>query len=178
MFGHLAGERRVAVSLDHLWAGWRSAYVSSFEAAGTDPAECVFCAIGTSGEPDTARGVLWQSDLVMAVLNAYPYSPGHLLVMPLRHVSDLEELTSDEHSAMWAAVKDAAASLKRAYSPDGLNLGANIGRAAGAGIPAHLHVHVVPRWSGDTNFMTSVAGARVLPEPLETTWARLSAAWR
>jgi ATP adenylyltransferase len=114
---------------------------------------------------------------MVAMLNAYPYSSGHLLVMPRRHVRELEDLTGDEAMALWQAVHRSAAALKAAYQPEGLNLGVNLGRAAGAGIPAHLHVHVVPRWIGDTNFMTTAAGVRVLPEALAVTWQRVRAAW-
>ena len=102
---------------------------------------------------------------------------GHLLVMPYRHVGDLEDLAADEATELWGAVRTAAVALKAAYRPDGLNVGANLGRAAGAGVPGHLHLHVLPRWGGDSNFVTSVAEARVLPEALPTTYERLRAAW-
>jgi ATP adenylyltransferase len=139
--------------------------------------DCVFCAIVASSESDEERYVVWSSDTIVALLNAYPYASGHLLVMPRRHVRELEELTSAEASQLWQAVHDAAAAVKVAYRPEGLNLGVNLGRAAGAGIPAHLHVHVVPRWIGDTNFMTAAAEVRVLPEALPVTWKRIRSAW-
>jgi len=110
-------------------------------------------------------------------MNAYPYASGHLLVMPARHIGELEALTAEESAELWHATRCAAAAIDAAYDPDGINMGANLGRAAGAGIPAHLHLHVVPRWSGDTNFMTSVAGVRVMPEPLPSGWRRLTDAW-
>jgi len=177
------------VNLDHLWAGWRSSYVSSFDggdaavgpggskAASDAKDACIFCAIMRSTEPDDLRHVLWTGKFAAALLNAYPYNPGHVMVLPIRHVSDLEGLESDEVAELWRGVHDAVAAVKAAYRPEGLNLGVNLGRAAGAGIPAHLHVHVVPRWIGDTNFMTSVAGARVLPETLSDSWTKLRAAW-
>ena len=175
------------MTLDHLWAGWRSAYVSSYAAPddGTAPAPaapgdaagCVFCSILESDAPDAERHVVWTSGRVTALLNAYPYAPGHLLVMPDRHARALEDLDGEEAAELWRAVHAAAAAVTRAYAPDGLNLGVNLGRAAGAGIPAHLHVHVVPRWTGDTNFMTAVASARVLPEALGDSWAKLRVAW-
>jgi ATP adenylyltransferase len=115
--------------------------------------------------------------LAFAVLNAYPYTSGHLMVMPTRHVAELEELTFDESSAVWSGLTSAVLAVKRAYRPDGLNLGVNLGRVAGAGIPGHFHVHVLPRWSGDTNFMTAVADTRVIPESLPDTDAKLRAAW-
>jgi diadenosine tetraphosphate (Ap4A) HIT family hydrolase len=168
------------MALEQLWAGWRHEYIvaaTEAERSGDDGG-CVFCRILASGPPSADNGVIWRGDLAFAVLNAYPYASGHLLVLPVRHVSDLTELRDDESDALWSATRDAAAAVTAAYDPDGLNLGANLGRAAGAGIPRHLHLHVVPRWSGDTNFMTSVAGVRVMPESLATTWERLHAAWR
>ncbi|MHB8328860.1 MAG: HIT family protein [Acidimicrobiales bacterium] len=172
------------MSLEQLWAGWRHGYVTSVtdvERADVEPArtegECVFCRIAGSGAPAAGNGIVWRDDLVLAVLNAYPYASGHLLVMPGRHVSGLEELTAAESGALWGATQAAVAALSVAYGPDGLNVGANLGRAAGAGIPRHLHLHVLPRFTGDTNFMTSVAGVRVLPEPLPQSWERLHQAW-
>ena len=178
------------MSLDHLWAGWRSSYVSSFGAAG-DPAgssgeataedgaqaACVFCEIVRSGESDEVRHVLWTGTYTVVLLNAFPYSPGHVMVVPIRHVSELCDLEPEEAAELSGGVYGAVAAVKAAYRPEGMNLGANLGRAAGAGIPAHLHVHIVPRWIGDTNFMTSVAGVRVLPEALSDSWAKLRTAW-
>jgi len=178
------------VSLDHLWAGWRSSYLSSFDQGGAEggagagatggearPA-CVFCAIVASGEPDEARYVLWTGEFTVAILNAYPDCPGHVMVMPIRHVADLPELEPEEATELSGGVLGAEAAVRAAYRPDGMNIGLNLGRAGGAGIPAHLHVHIVPRWIGDTNFMTSVAGARVIPEALGDSWAKLRAVWK
>jgi ATP adenylyltransferase len=193
------------VSFDHLWAGWRASYIDSFgtatapppaEGAGSDGApatgadaalngsaaaegapRCVFCEIVAAEGSDEERMIVWSGEDVVAVLNAYPYASGHVMVMPRRHARELEDLTVDEASELWRAVHAGVAAQKAAYHPDGINLGLNLGRAAGAGIPAHLHVHIVPRWLGDTNFMTSVAGVRVLPEPLPVSWQRLHAAW-
>ena len=182
------------MSLDHLWAGWRSSYVSSFDdgtvpRTGAGPARPARPATGKarppassarswrSDEPDDVRHVLWTGKFTAALLNAYPYAPGHVMVLPIRHVRDLEELEPEEATELWQGVHDAVAAVKSAYEPEGLNLGVNLGRAAGAGIPAHLHVHIVPRWIGDTNFMTSIAYVRVLPETLSDSWARLRAAW-
>jgi ATP adenylyltransferase len=110
-------------------------------------------------------------------MNAYPYTSGHLMVAPLRHESTLAGLTRDEAVAVMSLVQDANVAVTAAYRPDGLNVGANIGRAAGAGVPGHVHVHVLPRWAGDTNFMTTVAEARVLPEPLDLSYEKLRAEW-
>jgi ATP adenylyltransferase len=167
------------VSLEQLWAGWRHEYVTAAgaaERAGTDEA-CVFCRIAASGEPSADNGVVWRGGLSLAVLNAYPYASGHLLVTPVRHVSTLAELTPAESGDLWETTRAAAAALGAAYDPDGLNIGANLGRAAGAGIPSHLHMHVLPRWVGDTNFMTAVAGVRVMPESLAVGWERLHTVW-
>ena len=167
------------MGLEQLWAGWRHEYVVSAtveERAGTGE-DCVFCRLAESGPPAADNGVVWRGELAFAVLNAYPYASGHLLVLPLRHVSELGELTAEESAALWQATESALAAVGAAYDPDGLNMGANLGRAAGAGIPRHVHLHVLPRWSGDTNFMTTVAATRVMPEPLAESWRRLHAAW-
>jgi diadenosine tetraphosphate (Ap4A) HIT family hydrolase len=170
----------VSAPLERLWAGWRSPYLDSPESrhdpAG-GPGECVFCRILASGEPDEATYVLWRGRFCVAILNAYPYTSGHLMVLPERHVSDLDALEPDEGAELWGGITAAVSAVKAAYAPGGLNVGANLGRAGGAGIPGHLHLHCLPRWSGDTNFMTSVAEARVLPEALPVTWSRLRAAW-
>jgi ATP adenylyltransferase len=166
----------VSVPIERLWAGWRGEYVGS--ATAQDPRDqCVFCRILASGEPDEATYTLWRGKHVVAILNAYPYTSGHLMVMPSRHVADLEALDAEEGAELWGALTAAVTAVKAAYTPDGLNVGANLGLAGGAGIPGHLHLHCLPRWNGDTNFMTSVAETRVLPEALPATWARLRATW-
>jgi ATP adenylyltransferase len=167
------------VPLEQLWAGWRHEYVTAATAAERTGAadECVFCRIAASGEPSSDNGVVWRGEQTLVVLNLYPYASGHLLVLPQRHLGDLSELTETESVELWGATRAALAALQRAYEPDGTNIGANLGRAAGAGIPQHLHLHALPRWSGDTNFMTTVAGIRVMPEPLTVVWEKLHAAW-
>ncbi len=178
----------MSVGLDRLWAGWRTSYIQ--EAAGAprgarsaDEDTCVFCRILASGLPDTETHVVWRhpGGRAVALLNAYPYGSGHLMVMPTRHTADLETLhdtPSDPEAAdIWTGVRDAVAAVKKAYSPEGVNVGANLGRASGAGVPGHLHLHVLPRWNGDTNFMTAIAETRVLPEPLSATDAKLREAW-
>jgi ATP adenylyltransferase len=165
--------------LDHLWAGWRGEYIEGVTGTTPAPDGCVFCAILASGQPDTETHVVWREPggQACALLNAYPYATGHLLVMPTRHVGELEDLDSAEASALWTGVTGAVAALKAAYGPDGINLGANLGRAAGAGVPGHLHLHALPRWNGDTNFMTAVADTRVLPEALSVTDGKLRSSW-
>jgi ATP adenylyltransferase len=162
------------MGLDHLWAGWRGEYLA---ATGDSSIECVFCRILASGEDDDATHIVWRGEKVFAILNAFPYTSGHLLVMPLRHVGDLDALDAAERTELWSAVTHAVGAVRRAYTPEGTNVGLNLGRAAGAGVPGHLHVHVVPRWLGDSNFMTSVAEARVLPESLVDTAAKIRKAW-
>ncbi len=184
------------MSLDHLWAGWRGEYVTSVgtgPASGAppvdedpeggaalrpdDPAHCVFCRLAASGPPSADNGVLWVGATTYAVLNAYPYASGHLMVVPTRHVGSLGGLTDEEGAELWSGLRRSVGALEAGLGPEGINLGANLGRAAGAGIPRHLHLHAVPRWLGDTNFMTTVAGTRVLPEALGVTWQRLHEAW-
>ena len=121
--------------------------------------------------------VVWRGEWSFVVLNAYPYWSGHVLVLLLRHVGTLGDLSEPEATEVWAATREAMRAIERAYEPDGLNMGANLGRAAGAGIPSHVHLHVLPRWSGDTNFMTAVSETRVLPETLQLSWKRLTDAW-
>ena len=159
--------------LERLWAGWRGEYVATATGATQDGEACVFCRILDSGEPDDRTHILWRDQRTFTILNAYPYTSGHLMVMPLRHVGELAELDDDESDELFRGVRRAAAAIEAAYRPEGMNIGLNLGKAGGAGVPGHLHVHVVPRWAGDTNFMTSVAETRVLPEALDATWKRL-----
>jgi ATP adenylyltransferase len=137
----------------------------------------VFCRLAASGPPSEENLVVWRGELTFVVLNAYPYASGHVLVLPLRHVDSLGALGEAESAELWSATLRAVATIETAYEPDGLNMGANLGRAAGAGLPSHVHLHVLPRWSGDTNFMTPVAETRVMPETLQLSWKRLTDAW-
>ena len=121
--------------------------------------------------------IVWRGELVFALLNAYPYTSGHLMVLPKRAVRQLDELDDDEYGELWHGVRLATRAVQTAYQPHGINVGANLGRGAGAGIPDHLHVHVLPRWDGDTNFMTAIADTRVVPESLGVTWERVREAW-
>jgi ATP adenylyltransferase len=171
------GEPEPARTMDRLWAGWRSGYVAAAGNGALVGEGSVFRHILDSGLPDEETHVVWRGEQTFVILNAFPYTCGHVLIMPYREVGELEELTPQEASEMWAAVHDAVAALKAAYRPQGVNVGLNLGEAAGAGVPSHLHVHVLPRWSADSNFMTAVAETRVLPESLGETWAKLRAAW-
>lgn len=163
--------------LDRLWAGWRNTYVAASgngELVGTGS---VFRRILESGMPDDEAYIVWRGDEVFAILNAYPYTSGHLLVMPYREVPELEDLTDAEATELWAGVRAAVVAVKVAYGAHGVNVGINLGEAAGAGVPSHLHVHVLPRWSADSNFMTAIAETRVLPEALTDTWRKVRDAW-
>jgi ATP adenylyltransferase len=161
------------LSLERLWAGWRSDYV---ERAAADQG-CVFCRILASDEPGETTYIVRRDPSCAVVLNAYPYTSGHLMVMPVRHVGDLEDLDDDEATGLWRELASSVRALKSAYSPDGLNVGANLGRSAGAGVPGHFHMHCVPRWNGDTNFMTTLAETRMLPESLPATYEKIRKAW-
>ncbi len=159
---------------ERLWNGWRSAYVS---AAPTPGDGSVFTAILRSGLSDEECNIVHRGKRVFAILNAFPYATGHTLVMPYREIADLEDLDADESDELWATVTDIVRAVKAAYQPGGVNVGINLGKPAGGSISQHLHVHVVPRWVGDGNFMTAIANTRTLPEALADTAARLRAAF-
>ena len=161
---------------ERLWNGWRAAYVGSAPAPDTG-AGSVFAAILQSGLSDEQCNIVHRGTRTFAILNAFPYATGHLLVMPYREIAHLEDLEPDEAAELWATVTDAVRAVKSAYHPGGVNVGINLGKPAGGSISEHLHVHVVPRWVGDGNFMTAVANTRTLPEALTDTAARLRAAW-
>jgi ATP adenylyltransferase len=154
-------------SLERLWSPWRLTYVS----ASGEPKGCVFCDAQVDG-PATPL-VLHRGTTCFVILNLYPYNNGHLMVVPNRHVASLALATPDELAEMMRLTQAAEIALTEAYHPQGINVGMNLGRPAGAGIADHMHIHVVPRWTGDTNFMSVVGNVRVLPEDLEQTGNRL-----
>ena len=166
------------MGIERMWAGWRSTYVreAAGEPAAGDAEGCVMCRLAAAPDDDEAF-VVARGAHAFVVLNAYPYASGHLMVVPDRHEGSLELLSPAESAEVMGLTQWATAALKRAYRPDGINVGMNLGTAAGAGVPGHLHVHVLPRWSADTNFMTAVAETRVIPESLDETLERLRAAW-
>jgi ATP adenylyltransferase len=171
--------------LDHLWATWRSAYVGQVvdtrtlptpeEAAGRSLFERILA--GADEEGDEVAGVVWRGATCFALINLYPYTAGHLMVLPRRAVANLEDLTPDEHAELWTAVRDAVVALKAAFRCDGVNVGVNLGEAAGGSQSDHLHVHCVPRWAGDANFIAVAAETRVLPVSLAEAAERIRAAW-
>jgi ATP adenylyltransferase len=158
--------------VDYLWTPWRYQYVT-----GTGgPQECVFCA-AERGADDHAALVVHRTESNFVILNRYPYTNGHVMIVPSRHVATLNDLPDATLAEMMLLARDAERHLRRLYRPDGVNLGLNIGQAAGAGIAGHVHMHALPRWFGDTNFMTVAGETRVLPETLEVTWERLRTAF-
>lgn len=165
------------MSLERIFAGWRNAYVSGVAQVDPIPEVCVFCALFDADATDRERLIVHRGSTCLVLLNLYPYASGHMLVMPARHVAALDELTGDERRELFDLVVSASDALQAAYRPDGMNVGANLGRAAGAGIPGHLHFHALPRWGGDTNFMTAIGEVRVIPEDLATSFDKLQEAW-
>jgi ATP adenylyltransferase len=163
--------------LEQMWNGWRSTYVSSIGSSPSTGEGSVFSRILRSGLPDEETHIVHRAATCFAILNAFPYGTGHLLVLPYREVAALEDLDDAETVELWATVTDAVRAVKAAYTPDGVNVGINLGRPAGGSVSEHLHVHVVPRWTGDANFMTAVANTRTLPEPLSDTGSKIRVAW-
>ena len=163
------------MGLERLWADWRSAYVSSADSE-RDRDGCVICNL-VAATDDADALVLERTAETITVMNLYPYGSGHLMVAPVQHAAAFDDLDDEVNVAIARAQLRALRAIRAAYHPDGVNVGANLGKAAGAGVPGHLHVHLLPRWNGDTNFMTSVAEVRVLPEALRTGYEKLKAAW-
>lgn len=151
--------------MDRLWTPWRYQYIAS---AGPKPA-CIFC--------ESPDHILHRGEHNFVMLNAYPYTSGHLMVAPYRHVATLEDAPEQTLMEMFRLTRDAEKHIRSVYKPEGLNIGMNIGACAGAGVAGHIHMHVLPRWTGDANFMSTVGETRVLPEDLETTFRRLSDAF-
>jgi len=151
-----------------LWAPWRTEYVTSTN----EDAECIFC-LGDERSQVEKKLILYVGDLSVVLMNKFPYNNGHLLVAPLRHVPSLNALSSEEKLDLIAMVEKSIGILKKVMSPGGFNVGLNLGKIAGAGVEDHIHFHVVPRWSGDTNYMTVFGEVRVIPEHLRATYQKL-----
>jgi ATP adenylyltransferase len=155
--------------MDYLWTPWRYQYVTKAAEAG----ECVFCAAAADTAHDRERLVVHRAARNLVMLNRFPYTSGHVMVVPYEHAARLEDLVDETLVELIRLAQLAEKYLRAVYHPDGLNLGFNIGQSAGAGIATHVHMHALPRWMGDTSFMTAVGETRVLPEDLETTWVKL-----
>lgn len=163
--------------LERLWNGWRADYVVHGQGAQKKSDKSVFTQILNSGMSDEQCYIVHRAEKVFALMNAFPYTSGHLLVVPYREVAELEDLTHDETSELWATVTDAVKVLKSVYKPEAMNVGINLGAAAGGSIAQHLHVHIVGRWGGDTNFMVATANTKILPEALDVSADRIRKAW-
>jgi ATP adenylyltransferase len=157
--------------MDYLWTPWRYAYVSTAEKASG----CVFCNAVEAGD-DAKALIVHRAKHCFVILNAYPYTPGHVMIVPYAHLDELRKLPADAATEMMALAQRMESVLRELYTPDGINLGMNIGKAAGAGIAGHIHMHVLPRWVADANFLSVVSETRVLPELLGETWKRMTAA--
>jgi ATP adenylyltransferase len=155
---------------ERLWTPWRMAYIR--QGRERDAGGCIFCDLPAAGD-DARHHILARGERTFVMLNAFPYNPGHLMVAPFRHVGAYEELTVEELAESAAFTGTAIRALKESSGADGFNLGMNLGEVAGAGIADHLHLHLVPRWGGDTNFMPMVGQTKVLPELLDETYERL-----
>jgi ATP adenylyltransferase len=159
--------------LERLWSPWRARYIASGVDAQAEG--CVFCRMAGDPEHDADNFVVHRAVHAFVVLNLYPYITGHMLVVPYLHTSELDSIAKEITDEMMDLTKRAQTALREVYSPAGFNVGMNLGAAAGAGIADHVHIHVLPRWGGDTNFMTTVGESRVIPEDLKTTHSKLAA---
>lgn len=159
--------------MDYLWTPWRFRYVTNSERTG----ECIFCK--KAAERDDAKNyILHRAARNFVLLNLFPYTTGHLMIAPYEHVALLEEANPETLTEMIQLARTAECRLREIYHPHGFNIGMNLGESAGAGVASHIHMHVLPRWTGDTSFMTTVSETRVLPEDLETTYRKLSQAFQ
>ena len=159
--------------MDYIWTPWRYGYVTT--AANTEnPDLCVFCELPKL--PDKDANIVYRGKHCFVILNNFPYTSGHVMVVPFAHLDQLQKLPEAAAGEMMTLSQRMEGVLRQLYSPHGINLGMNVGRAAGAGVAGHIHMHVVPRWSGDSSFMTVIGETRVLPEALEVTWERITGA--
>ena len=155
--------------MEHLWTPWRSTYMK----AKKDFGFCVFCHAGSANSDDEENLVVLRARFSFIILNRYPYTTGHLMIAPFQHAARLQEIAEETALEMMQLARRAEAVIQQAYNPDGLNIGLNLGEAAGAGIEQHLHLHALPRWKGDANFMTSIGETRIIPELLVDTYKKL-----
>jgi ATP adenylyltransferase len=159
--------------MDYLWTPWRYAYVAA--AQRTDG--CIFC-VAPKENDDEKMLIVHRGRHCFVILNAFPYTPGHVLVVPYAHLDELQKLPAEAASEMMALSQRMETVLRELYKPDGINLGMNIGKAAGAGIAGHIHMHVLPRWVADSNFVSVIGETRILPETLDVTWKRMTEAMK
>jgi ATP adenylyltransferase len=159
---------------ENLWAPWRMQYIRSI--SDQSKSGCFLCDDRDAPQDDSVNHVVCRSDHALLVMNRFPYTNGHLLVAPLGHKADLEDLSDAEMNGLWCLTRDAKVLLTDTLNPHGFNIGINFGLCAGAGLPGHLHVHIVPRWNGDTNFMAVLGDVRVIPESLDRLYEELVAA--
>jgi ATP adenylyltransferase len=161
--------------MDHLWSPWRYNYVSSADSVPKDKDSCLFCRVAASPD-DRENLVVLRAQHSFILLNRYPYSSGHLMIAPYAHVATLADAETAALEEIMRLAQRAERALRAVYNPGGLNLGFNIGQCAGAGIAGHIHMHALPRWAGDTSFVTTIGETRVIPEALEVTYERVSKA--
>ena len=159
--------------MDRLWSPWRYEYIAAGGAADSESNGCVFCKLRDDPDRDEANFVIHRASHNFIVLNIYPYISGHLLIVPYEHVGELDAATKETTDELMDLTKRCQTALRDAYQPTGFNIGMNLGRSAGAGIVDHIHIHILPRWTSDTNFMSTVSDTRVIPEDLSTTYEKL-----
>ena len=157
--------------MDILWSPWRYNYITGTGAA--KPSGCVFCNILNNSASDEENFILKRAEFNFVILNIYPYTSGHLMVVPYEHLATLDAASKQTTDEMMDLTKSAQTAISNVYSPTGLNLGMNLGKAAGAGVDGHIHMHILPRWVGDANFMTAIGETRTMPETLTTTYEKL-----
>ena len=153
--------------MEYLWAPWRMEFILAEKPKG-----CILCDMPKE-EQDKSNYILYRGERNFVILNSFPYTPGHLMVAPYRHIPSLEEMTEEELGEHFEIVRRSTKALRRVFNPNGFNIGINLGKTAGAGIADHTHTHIVPRWEGDTNFMPVISDTRVIPEALATTYEKL-----
>ena len=159
--------------MDHLWSPWRYQYVTKAHSAA--PVPCIFCEKPKGTDEESL--IVHRGEYNFVLLNLYPYTNGHLMIAPYEHVATLQGAAEATLLEMMKLTKHAEGILWQLYKPEGINLGMNLGECAGAGVAGHIHMHLLPRWMGDASFMSVIGETRVLPETLDTTWRRITAAW-
>ena len=159
----------------NIWAPWRMEYIEALSPDADENDEgCFLCQYWAEPARDRERHVLWRTDRHLVVMNRFPYTSGHLLIAPAAHTGELEDLSDDDLTGLMTLVRDAKRLLAATVKAQGYNIGMNLGRCAGAGLPDHVHIHIVPRWNGDTNFMSVLGDARVMPQSLDALYAKLA----